>query len=68
MQQTVLARMKTQTCVTKFRAAAHANQAGKEQTVLTISMNVTIQQFVKLTQIVKTQMGPFLVIVMKDIL
>lgn len=65
--QTVLARLKTLTCVTKYQATARAKGGGKDQPVQKISMNVKILLFVKLIQYVKTQMDPILVTVMRDI-
>lgn len=65
--QTVLARLKTPTYVTKSQANAHAKKGGWDRPVQKISMNVKILLFVKLIQYVKTQMDPILVTVMMDI-
>lgn len=59
---------KTRLCVIKYQETAHVNRVGKECTVQRISTNVTTRLFVLIIRCVRTQMVPFLVFVIQDIL
>lgn len=65
---TAHATSKTRLRVIKYQETAPVNRVGKEYTVQRILTNVKIRLFVLNIRCVKTQMVPFLVFVIQDIL